>query len=68
MRTAGTILVVVGITLMLVTGFNFVTKKKVVDFGPIEINKEENHPVQWSPIIGAALLIGGIVLVVANKK
>ncbi|MBE0393325.1 hypothetical protein BJQ96_03189 [Flavobacterium sp. PL0002] len=50
------------------TGFNYVTKKKVVDIGPIEINKEENHPVQWSPVVGIVLVVGGILLVVADKK
>jgi hypothetical protein len=37
------------------TDFNYVTKCQVVDIGPIEINKEENHPVQWSLIVGAFL-------------
>jgi hypothetical protein len=27
------------------TGFNYVTTEKVVDIGPIEINKQQSHPV-----------------------
>jgi hypothetical protein len=54
--------------MMLITGFNFVTKKKVVDLGPVEINKEESHPVQWSPIVGGLLLVGGIVVMAVGKK
>ena len=53
---------------MLYTGFNYVTTERVVDIGPIHVNHEENHPVQWSPIIGAILLVGGIVIVALNKK
>jgi hypothetical protein len=68
MKNVGIVLVVLGIIMMLVTGFNVITKKKVVDLGPIEINKEEKHPVQWSPIIGGILLVGGIVIIVAGKK
>lgn len=68
MKNLGIILVIVGIVMMLITGFNYVTKEKVVDLGPVEINKEKNHPVQWSPIIGGVLLIGGIVLIVASNK
>ena len=45
-------LVVLGIVMMAYTGFNYVTKEKVVDLGPIEISKEKNNPVSWSPIIG----------------
>jgi hypothetical protein len=54
--------------MMVYTGFNYVTTKNVVDLGPLQINKEENHPVQWSPIIGGLLLIGGIAIVVTNKS
>lgn len=68
MKNLGIVLVVLGIIMMLITGFNFVTKKKVVDLGPVEINKEENHPVQWSPIIGGILLVGGIVVIAVGKK
>jgi uncharacterized membrane protein YdcZ (DUF606 family) len=67
-KPIGIVLIVIGIIMMIYTGFNYVTSKKVVDLGPIKINKEENHPVKWSPIIGALLLIGGIVIVVTDKK
>ena len=67
-KSLGIGLVVVGILMMIYTGFNFVTKKNVVDLGPLQIDKNENHPVQWSPIIGGILLVGGIVLIVADKK
>lgn len=62
------VLAAIGLIMMIYTGFNFVTKEKVVDLGPIEINKETNHPVQWSPIIGAVLLVGGIVIFATSKK
>ncbi|MCW3103800.1 MAG: hypothetical protein JWO09_2240 [Bacteroidetes bacterium] len=68
MKTLGIILLVVGGLMMAITGFNYVTKEKVVDLGPLEINKEENHPVQWSPIIGGILFIGGIVALAVNKN
>ena len=68
MKGLGIVLVIIGIAMMVITGFNFVTKKNVVDIGPVEINKEENHPVQWSPIIGGVLLIGGIVVLATSRK
>jgi hypothetical protein len=67
-RPLGLVLVIIGLLMMLYTGFNFITTKNVVDLGPLQINKEENHPVQWSPIIGAILLIGGIVILASNKN
>lgn len=68
MKNVGLVLIIIGIVMMVITGFNFVTKKKVVDLGPVEINKEVNHPIQWSPIIGGIFLISGIVIVVSGKK
>lgn len=67
-KSIGIVLVVIGIIMIAYTGFNFVTTEKVVDLGPIEIKKEKNHPVQWSPIVGIALLAGGILVIVMNKK
>lgn len=67
-KTTGIVLIIIGILMMIYTGFNFVTTEKVVDIGPIEINQEKNHPVQWSPIIGLVLIFGGIVIIVRDKK
>ena len=35
---------------------------------PFQVNKEENHPVQWSPIVGGLLLVGGILVIVLGKN
>ena len=67
-KPIGIVLIVIGIIMMIYTGFNIVTSKKVVDLGPIQIDQKENHPVKWSPIVGVILLVGGIVVVVTDKK
>ncbi|MCY7408906.1 MAG: hypothetical protein LH473_01410 [Chitinophagales bacterium] len=59
--------IAIGIIMMIVTGFNFVTHENVVDLGPIQINRNEYHPVQWSPIIGGVLLVSGILLLVTGR-
>ncbi|MDP3682229.1 MAG: hypothetical protein Q8R22_15495 [Flavobacterium sp.] len=67
-RTIGIVMIILGIIMLLYTSFNYVTTEKVVDIGPIQINKEVNHPVKWSPIIGIILAVGGVVLIVADTK
>ena len=67
-KTIGIVLIVIGIAMMVYTGFNYVTKEKVVDIGPIQINAEKNHTVQWPPVVGVILIIGGIVVIVFDKK
>ena len=68
MKTTGMVLLAIGLLLTIFTTFQFFTKEKVVDLGPIKINAEKNHPVQWSPIVGIVLLVGGIVIVLIDKK
>jgi drug/metabolite transporter (DMT)-like permease len=64
----GIAIIIIGVLMILYTGFNYVTTEKVVDLGPIKINAEKNHPVQWSPVVGVVLVIGGIVLMAIDKR
>jgi len=68
LKPLGIVLSIIGIVMIIYTGFNYVTTEKVVDLGPIKINAEKNHPVQWSPIVGIVLLVGGMVIVLSDKK
>jgi len=68
MKNLGIVLIVIGLVMTVITGFNVVTKKKVVDLGPLEINKEEKTPIYWSPVLGGVLLIGGIVITLMGRK
>ena len=68
MKTLGMILIGAGILALLYSGFNYTTKKRVVDIGPIEIDKKQNNSVNWPPITGAILVVSGIVLLVVDKK
>jgi len=68
MRTLGIVLLVVGLVMTVFTGFNVITKKKVVDVGPLEINKEEKTPIYWSPITGGVLAVAGLVIILVGKK
>ena len=66
-KTLGIILISLGVIMIIYTGFNYITSETVLDIGSIEINKEKNHFVEWSPVIGVVVLLGGIILIVRNK-
>lgn len=68
MRTIGIILIIAGILMMVFTGFNFTTEKRVVDLGPLKVDKQENHSIGWPMYVGGVVLLGGIGLVVAGAK
>jgi hypothetical protein len=68
MKTLGIVLLIVGAIMMIFTGFNIVTKEKVVDLGPLEINKEKKTPIYWSPVTGGVLVAAGILVMVVGKR
>lgn len=67
-KVIGIVLVIIGIVMIAFNSFNFKTTEKVVDLGAIQISKEKDNPIAWSPILGVVLLIGGIVVIVSSKK
>ncbi|MBN2806742.1 MAG: hypothetical protein JXR22_08790 [Prolixibacteraceae bacterium] len=69
MKTTGIALIIIGLVLTIITSFSFFTKEKVVDLGKLEITTEKPHSVNWSPILGVALIgIGGIALWQGTRK
>lgn len=68
MKNLAILLIVIGAVMTIFTGFNIITKKEVVDIGPLEINKEEKTPIYWSPITGAIILAAGVIILLVGKK
>jgi hypothetical protein len=68
MKTAGWILIAIGIIMILVKGFSVPVEKKVVDLGPVQINKTENKWIGWPTYAGGLLAVIGVVLVVTDKR
>lgn len=68
MKAFGFILIVVGILMLVFTNISFTKKEKVVDLGPVEINKNEKKTIAWPNYAGAIIIVGGIALVALDKK
>jgi drug/metabolite transporter (DMT)-like permease len=68
MKAIGIVLIVIGVIALIYGGFTYTTQKKVLDVGPIQATKSENHTVPLPPILGALALIGGVVLLVTDKR
>ena len=67
-RTIGLIMIVIGIVMLIWTGFTYTKKEKVVDAGPIQISADRQKTVNWPPYAGGILLIGGVIIIVTAKK
>jgi hypothetical protein len=69
MKTAGILIIILGLGLTIFTAFTFFTKEKVVDIGKLEISRDKPHNLNWSPLIGIAVMgIGGVLLWQSYKK
>lgn len=69
MKYTGIAIILIGLILTIVTAFTFFTKEKVVDIGNVEITRNKPHHLNWSPLIGIAVMgIGGVLLWMPSKK
>jgi uncharacterized membrane protein HdeD (DUF308 family) len=64
----GITLVVLGLFALAYQGLTYTTQKKVVDIGPIQATKEEHRTIPLPPILGALALVGGIVVVISDRR
>ena len=68
MRILGIILIVAGILMFIFRGFSFTEKKKVIDLGPVEVNKEEKHNVGWPIYAGGIAVVAGIAILLIERR
>ena len=69
MKKIGAIIFVIGLLATVFTGFNFVTREKVVDIGELEIMGNKNHSLAWKPALGlGVMIVGGIVFAFGSRR
>ena len=68
MKVVGILLILAGVAALAYGGFSFTTHKKAVDMGPIQIDRAKRHEVPVPPILGAAgIVLGGVLLFMGSK-
>jgi LPXTG-motif cell wall-anchored protein len=68
-KTIGIIIIIIGLLMTLYTGFNYVTREKIVDMGDVHMTMDENHTTNWTPYLGIGIMvIGGVVFFSGKKK
>jgi hypothetical protein len=64
----GVLLIILGCAALVFPGFNVTKEKKVLDLGPIQAETRETKRVPVPPVLGWALVAGGIVVVVIGAR
>jgi uncharacterized membrane protein len=64
----GILLIVLGGLALAYQGFNYTSREKVMDVGPMHVTREDHERVSIPPILGGLALVGGIALIVVGGK
>jgi len=62
------VLIALGIVAFAYQGITYTTQGKDVDFGPFHMTTKEKHHIPLPPILGGIALIGGIALLLVDKR
>jgi hypothetical protein len=65
----GALLIVFGVVALAYQGFTFVTRDTVAEVGPINVSADRAHTIFLHPILGAAAVgVGALMLVFGLRK
>ena len=67
-RTFGIVLIILGMALLVWTGFTYTQKEKVIDVGPVEVTADREKTVNWPPYVGGLVLIAGVIVFIGSRK
>ena len=64
----GLVLIALGVLAFAYQGISYTTRDRQLDLGPVSVTTERTHRIPLPPVLGAFALVGGVVLLVADKK
>ena len=62
------ILIALGIMALVYQGISYQSQDRVVDLGPLHVTAERTHTLPLPPIAGAVALLGGVALLIFDRK
>jgi hypothetical protein len=68
MRKIGLIIFVAGLIMTAFSGFNLITREKVLDIGSVHITAQKRHTFDWSPLLGVSVMMVGAGLSLFARK
>ena len=68
MKAFGMVLIAIGLVGLLWGGIRWTQSEKVVDLGPLQVNREERKSLPIPPIAGALCVVAGAGLLMAGRR
>jgi hypothetical protein len=64
----GIVLIAIGLGALVYQGISYTTRETVLDIGPIQATTERERIFPLPPVLGIAIVAGGVALVVAGVR
>lgn len=68
MKILGIALIIVGILMFVFRNISFTQDKKVIDLGPLQVNRKEEKTIGWPIYAGGIAVVAGIALVALDRN
>jgi hypothetical protein len=68
MKIVGIVLIVLGLACCFLEDLVYKQEEKVIDLGPLEVNKKENKWIGWPVYAGGIAILAGVILVATDRK
>jgi UDP-N-acetylmuramyl pentapeptide phosphotransferase/UDP-N-acetylglucosamine-1-phosphate transferase len=62
------LLIALGVIAFAYQGITYSTRSEGVNLGPIHMSTEKSHRIPLPPIVGGLALVGGIVLLITDRR
>lgn len=67
-KSLGVLLIIVGLIMLVWSGFTYTKKEKIIDAGPIQVTADKQETVNWPPYVGAIAMVAGVIIYVAARR
>ncbi|ATP56019.1 hypothetical protein CPT03_05875 [Pedobacter ginsengisoli] len=67
-KTIALVMIILGVVMLIWTGFTYTKKEKIIDAGPIQVSADKEKSVNWPPYVGGIILVAGVAILLTSKK
>ena len=68
MMIVALLLIALGIVALAYQGITYTSMGETFNLGPMHVTTEKTHHIPLPPILGAIALVGGIILLIVDRK
>jgi hypothetical protein len=68
MAIVGVVLILLGVVALVYQGITYTSRETVVDIGPLHATADRQKTLALPPVLGIAVLAGGVVLLIAGVR